>query len=175
MTYQRDLQALADTAEAQAANLYSAYKSGKIDEATFKAATVEVMLVLMHAANQVADAALAKLLTQQTGTMVMPIGTVSIDAPDHLAKALETILLNPNSDMSIRRLARSETLSSAQLGWGTAMQQQPGVTGWTRGIHAGACDICQRLTGTVLSLATPIWHHPGCTCYQKPVTRAYQA
>ncbi len=169
MTYRDDQVRLADQSQQQVANLYAAYQTGKLTHEQFKAAALQVMLVMMAAANKLADVTLAKLVSQNIGTEVVATGVVSSDASDRLDKALDTVLANPNSDMAIRRLANSATLEAAQLGWGNALRNQPGVNAWTRQTRPGACDICQKLTGSVLSLSTPMYHHPGCTCIQKPV------
>lgn len=174
MTYRADTDRLAGSAQQQLGNLYAALQAGKITVTEFKAAAVQVMLVMMTAARQVADAAVAKLLTAETGSPVMPVGVIAVDAAARLGKALDTVLANPNGDMAVRRFANAATLEAAQLGWGNALRQQPGVTGWTRETRPGACEICQRLTGTVLSLSTPIYHHPGCHCVQKPVLSSQQ-
>jgi hypothetical protein len=160
---------LADAATAKVTALLAAYQAGQLTVDQFKTAAVQVMVTMMSAAGMYADQALAAYLSQQTGKQVTPVGVVGVDAAARLSQAFDTVLASTNASMSAGRLANAEVLASAQSGWGAAMQRQPYVNGWTRQTKPGACDICQRLTGSVLSLSTPIYHHPGCNCTQRPV------
>jgi hypothetical protein len=169
LSYRQQQAQLADHAEAQIGALHAAYAQGKVDRAGFTAAAVALLAVVMEAAVQQADQALADMLAEEGDTEAVPTGVVGPDAEDALTKAVSTVLDGDDPEAGLGRLARWRVFEAGQFGWGDALQRQPNVTGWTRQARGGACATCRGLTGPTLPLTTPIWHHQGCQCVQKPV------
>lgn len=105
----------------------------------------------------------------------LAVAVTGLAPPDAFARlmvASTTILALPEPAERLARFARAEPLSATQAGLIAAMEEQPGVAGWTRRLgSAEACPLCRKLAdGTVLPNGHPMAHHPGCTCWPEPVT-----
>lgn len=163
-----------DTAE-RAGVLYARWQDGQIDDTFFVAALAALIARANHRATSAADLALAATLTLQLHRPVLPLGiTPPPDEADRLTTAASTLLaaLPVVADPLARvlRLARSEPIAAAQRAYNDAMRASTHVTGWTRQVSPGACELCQALAGDVLPVTVEMFHHPGCTCTAVPVT-----
>lgn len=120
-----------------------------------------------------ADLAAAAELSALRGIAVPAIG---LPVPEGIEEAttgaVEETLTSASyvagAAAAVAVLGRSQALSAVQVAYGTALQQQ-GADGWTRVLNTGACELCQDLAGDVLPTDTPMYHHKGCGCSQRPV------
>lgn len=120
-----------------------------------------------------ADLAVAAELSALRGVAVPAAG---LSVPDGVematARAVEDTVSSDqykaNAVAAVAVLGRSQALEAVQDSYGQALRQQD-VQGWTRVLNAGACELCQDLADGVLPSSTPMYHHKGCGCSQKPV------
>lgn len=90
-----------------------------------------------------------------------------------LEQAVETILNgDPEQiDTRLERLGLNVAISSVQDSYQSELQGDSEVTGWTRGLDSGACQLCHfwHRSGRVWPRDHPMPTHTNCKCQQVPV------
>lgn len=167
---------LGDTTVEKVLAVFAQYRDGAL---TLDAA-VPVIAAIVAKANaravSLADMSLAATLMVQLRTPVAvtgasPIGTNDLD---RLTKGARTLLsIADVTEDRIARYARSEPLEAASRTYSAAIEANPDVTGWTRGVSGDACQLCTWWSrdGQVWPADHAMPTHKGCTCYQVPVTK----
>jgi len=178
VTYRDTLTALAGATEEAAVNLYLRHEAGEVTDDGFDAYLAAVVSRANGRAAAVADLGLAAAVTVALRRPVAPLGIVPpASDPDRLRRAARTLreALDDTPDPSARvaRLGRSEPLTAAANAYSTGMSASPHVTGWTRGLSAKACQLCQWWArgGRVFRADHPMPTHKGCTCTPIPTIR----
>lgn len=115
--------------------------------------------------------------TLTTGAAVAPRASVATRLDDaRLAGAVEKIFSGDEETILSRmtRLAESEPTKAAQQAMGAAIKESGAATGWTRGLNAEACELCQwwERDGQVWPTDHDMPTHAGCMCIQVPTTYA---
>lgn len=176
MTYTDTLTTHAEGTADRVEAVIADYEAGTLDRET----TVAVIATLIARANvkaaALADLGLSADLTVAVGKAVP---TVGVGAPPgdaaRLGKAAGTLLdaLPDTADRParVRRLGRSEPLTTAANARGEAITKQPLVQGWTRNLSANPCELCVWWSreGRVWPKDHKLVTHKGCTCTQTPV------
>lgn len=174
MSYTDVLAQLADYAETNLVELWRRWQAGQLTEAEFVAAAVAAMARTGSTAVGLADLALAAFLTADRRAPVPTLGLLPEAEPDRLRTGLLALLAVlpdlPDPEARVGRHGRAEALSAAQDAYGTGMREA-GVQAWTRVLNSGACELCRDLAGPVLPASADMYHHPGCGCTQRPVTK----
>ena len=178
MSYLDKLTELASSTEAKAVRIYELFKEGKIS----KTEAIATMTAMVSKANlraaSLADYSLAATLSLETGKAVPAIGITVQSGGTKAARAIKKILDTPtaNADMLMRvkRFAHSEPLGAAARGSSKAIQAQPMVEGWVRGLDPDPCQLCQWWwrDGRVWPKNHRMPHHKGCMCIQIPTLSA---
>jgi hypothetical protein len=189
MTYQDQLDEHAGDVSTQVLAALAAYMAGTITLDAFVSVIVAFIQAGSLQAAALADLSLAAVLTTSTGTAVAPLGVGpgdhALDA-DRLRKATKTILDDLNKPTTedfdaeltkaqkrFLRLAEAEIKEAAARAYSAAVAESTVVTGWTRGIDADACELCQWWSrgGKVWPADHKMPTHTGCTCNPVPVVK----
>lgn len=179
MTYHDRLDDLADRSSDALVALAERFKAGELTEDQYRALSVALVLRSKAEATAFADVALAADLTVKVGAAVPALGLLPAGGQAaRLDKAFTTMLdamdpgpLDPSEAQRLSRLARDETLKSAQEARGEGIKRSRHTTGWTRGLNPGACPICTGWAGPVLPKSARMARHTGCSCVQTPAVR----
>jgi len=172
-TYTETLAAFASATETTVLALHGRYETGEITEAQFVALATAALIRAGAQGAALADLALAASLSVQRQLPVPTLGlTLPDDAPE-AARAAVTDTLHGQSYRvdavaAVAVLGRAEALASAQDAYAAGIRQH-GVSGWTRVLNGGACELCQDLAGPVLPASADMYHHRGCGCTQQPI------
>ncbi|MDA2893060.1 hypothetical protein PDG61_19215 [Mycolicibacterium sp. BiH015] len=145
-----------------------------------KAAKAEQLATLINRANAAAvtlgDSYTTLQLESLTGQPAPAKGVLPTDESERLLQAARTALEDRDTALErIERLARSETLGTAQSTVTNALDGTPrtrgGYIGWTRQLNARACEVCQRWErgGRVWPADHYMPRHPNCACVQQLV------
>lgn len=115
------------------------------------------------------------------GYDALPIGaTLGAAEADRLTRAAETLVAGLDSEDGIAaRLARIGQAEPAQALREAMRDTYAGnqMDGYTRGLNAGACELCRWLhkDGHVFPIDQPMHQHPGCGCVPIPTKRGNDA
>ena len=166
---------LTGRAEKDAQRLLQAYTVGNIDRGIFVGSLVD--LVDRYRARG-ATTAVTVLRAYVEAAQALPV-TVDPRFPateaTRLTKAVETVLASDlPTDMQVTRLIVGETLQAAHRAYGDTMDNMPEVDGWTRGLEADACELCQWWSrdGQVWPTDHEMPTHKGCVCHPIPEVRS---
>lgn len=181
MTYQEQLEGIAEQTGAQLAAALAAFVAGELTAEAFVAIVAGYVAAGNSAATVLADLSLAAAVTVQTGKAAAPLGIVRpLDDPERLALAASTILGDLSDDdgalayagMRLERLARAEAQEAAARAYSEGIKRSRRVSGWTRAISATACQLCRWWSrgGQVWPADHPMPTHKGCTCHPDPIT-----
>lgn len=89
-----------------------------------------------------------------------------------IAAALATVMDGDPEDIPARleRLGYSDPINVAGLAFAAAMIADNRARGWSRGVEADACELCNYWdeNGRVYAIDHEMPTHPGCVCYQQP-------
>lgn len=102
-----------------------------------------------------------------------PTTPASTPALGHLETAARTSISDPGqAAVRLARLAMSETAAAFQRATGELLAADTRITGYRRGLNAGACELCLWLykDGYVYPTDQPMHRHTGCQCVQEPTT-----
>lgn len=176
MTYQDQLEQTVSATAAQVLAALAMYQAAKLTEEAFLAVVVAYLQAGNAAAASLADLSLAAVLTQATGEPIAPLGVATDHAldDDRLRKATSTMLALPDASTARwERLARAEGQEAAARAYSAGIRESRHVTGWTRGLSANACQLCQWWSrdGKVWPEDHEMPTHKGCTCNPVPVTQ----
>lgn len=173
MTYRDRLQRLGDATANRVVAVFSDYAEGRISHDQAVALIAVIIAKANHKAVALADLSLAATLVLQLRRPVAPLGLLPpADDQERLATAATTLLAVSGLTVArVARLGRSEPLAAAANAYSEAIDQNPLVTGWIRHASPAACKVCADLADNkVRASSVSMWHHPGCTCTQQPVT-----
>ena len=178
MSYREIVVKLGEATVEKVLAVFGQYQSGVLG----MDAAVSVIATIVAKANaravSLADMSLASTLMVQLRTPVVVTGaSVPVTDPDRLAKGARTLLsLAEVTEDRIARYARSEPLEAASRAYSAAISKSPLVDGWTRGVRADGCQLCQWWSrdGRVWPKDHTMPTHKGCTCHQVPVTKGNQ-
>lgn len=153
------------------AGVLAGWQAGNLTDAELEELVHGILVQGVAHGTTIGDAVGSAYIGQQ------PLGiTVDDQEAERLGLAAATIvgLLDAAGD-PLPRLARltvGEALHGLQDGVRRAYSEH-GVTGYTRGLSASACELCRWLYkgGHVYPSSKPMHKHPGCTCVPIPVTR----
>ncbi|KYH43675.1 hypothetical protein [Branchiibius sp. NY16-3462-2] len=172
MTYRDLLRRIGDDTAANVTAIYDSYTEGDLDDDETASLIAGTIANANGSAVALADVSLAATLTLQLRRAVAPLGLLpAASDTERLYKAATTLLTSEDTTTErVARLGRSEPLEAAATAYSEGIAKSPEVTGWTRDVSPGACQICQDLAGTVLPDDVEMYHHTGCTCTPVPVT-----
>lgn len=162
---------LTGKAEKEAQTLFQAFSVGNIDRTVFVGSLVD--LIDRYRARGAATA-VTVLRAYVEAAQALPITmTPSLPTTEatRLTKAVETILAaDLPTDMQVTRLVVGETLEAAHRAYTDTMSGMDDVVGWTRGLEADACELCQWLArdGHVFDPDEEMTTHKGCVCHPVP-------
>lgn len=186
MTYRDTLTELAASSETAVVELYRRLERGEITEAEFVALATAALARSNSRAAALAQLALAAYLTAALGRAVPVLALPPPDDTGRLRKAAQTLVTalattstpeapatTPGPEARVARLGRAEPLTTAARTYSAGVAQSPHVTGWTRGMSPGACQLCQWWSrdGRVWPADHPMPTHKGCTCTQTPIVK----
>ena len=176
MTYTDTLTDLSGQAEARALAVYASWSEGLLTDAEFVALLAAIITTANARAVALADLSLAASISVALGRPVPTLGLLAPDDdPQRLHKAATTLVSDldgtPDPHARVGRLGRSEPLTTAANAYSAGMARSGHVTGWTRGLSAKACQLCQwwARDGRTWPDDHPLKTHKGCTCYANPV------
>lgn len=174
MTYRDELHGLAQQSEDDVVGVFDQFTAGEITRDVAIALIAAIIARANARAVTLADLSLAATLMVTTGAPVAAAGVLP-DPTDQtrLAKAATTLLdVVDVTPARVARLGRVEPLNAAGKAFSEAIEKQPIVTGWKRGVSGSGCQLC-----TWWSRGGQVWpdshimpRHKGCTCTQIPVT-----
>lgn len=180
MTYRENLTELGAVTERKVLDLFDRHTAGELTAPQFVSTTATVIAKANGRAVAMADMSLAATLSLRLGVPVAALGLASPAGElARLQKAADTLLAAEDDPRArVARLGRVEPLDAAGTAYSTAIARSRRVTGYRRGLHAGACELCQWLAkthldpeGYVYPSRQPMNRHKGCTCTQVPVTK----
>ena len=158
--------------------LWEAFSAGRIDVTTFQTAAAALVASANVSGGAVGALALAANLTARVGAVVAPEPVALPSwkvAPGRLETAVETILSGDGDPrMQLSRLGRAEPVEAVQDGYTGAIARSKLLQGWTRGLEADACELCQWWwrEGRVWPKDHIMPRHKGCECMPEPVLTA---
>lgn len=165
LAYRAVVRAVARKSASALTLLWDRMRAGKLTDADLAEIGATTLAAANTQASMLADVYLAHVLGKPT------IGLVADTSADRLSKAITTAASpeGTNPADALDRLGRSEPLRQAQVSLHDGMTERQ-VAGWTRETGGSPCQICAKLAnGQILSPATVMWHHPGCSCVQRVV------
>lgn len=165
---------LGGRAEAALLALWSAVEAGDLDAAAFLPAAVEVVRTVNTAAELAADMTVWVQLARAGVAADLPAALAGAASdPARILSGLQTILDGPAEDAGARlgRYGRAEPCTAGQNRAGAVIAAQDSVVGWTRGLDADPCQLCDWWSrdGTTWPKHHPMPTHTGCACVQIPV------
>lgn len=167
------LAAVTDRIGERAAAIWRAVERGELAAET--AADLVAIWTELGAtqAEALALAEYAGAMTELGLAPTAPTVPASSPAPGHLETAAQTAITDPDTaGMRLARLAVSETAAAFQRATGELLAADSRITGYRRGLNAGACELCLWLykDGYVYPTGQPMHRHTGCQCVQEPTT-----
>ncbi|BBZ04884.1 hypothetical protein MCHIJ_43210 [Mycolicibacterium chitae] len=174
--YQERLLELAIESESAAISLW--WRIDEIGDDVFSAHLAAVVAMHNAQAASLAATAFAAQATVAVGSAI-PVAVTDLRDRDinRLAKAATTVIEvareSPVPENIIGRLARAEPLKIASDTYQEQVASSELVEGWTRGMDADPCQLCQWWSreGRVWPKAHPFQRHTGCACVPIPVWR----
>lgn len=152
--------------------LWNAVEAGRLTTTDFHEIAADLIAVARQQGALAAQAALRAYLEANAATATIVAVAPSYAERARLAAAIGTILASDHDTlMQLTRLATNEPMDAAADAYSWAMERAEGVTGWTRGLDAKACQLCRwwARDGRVWRPDHPMPRHPGCLCHQVPV------
>lgn len=174
MSYETAIGGLADRTSDAVEALWGRHQEGVLSFDDFTRSATRLIVGAQAKGIAVGELTLAGYF-QQAGLAVPAFrGIQVIDATAGLTKAVGTIAASEiDTVMQLRRLAHSEVLEGSQKGYGKALKSHKRIEGYTRGLNAGACELCHWLAkdGFVYPAGQEMFTHKGCLCHQVPAFR----
>ncbi|ADG80467.1 Phage head morphogenesis protein, SPP1 gp7 family OS=Tsukamurella paurometabola (strain ATCC 8368/ DSM / CCUG 35730 / CIP 100753 / JCM 10117 / KCTC 9821/ NBRC 16120 / NCIMB 702349 / NCTC 13040) OX=521096 GN=Tpau_3895 PE=4 SV=1 [Tsukamurella paurometabola] len=177
------LQRLGEKTARAVLELLEVYRAGQVDEAVFAEALGQMVAAVNSSARAAADVVAARAVETVLGERVTATGSAAVSAvEDHgrLARAAATfagILADEDVDARLERFARDEPAQAAQQQVVHSYKSH-GIDGYTRGLNAGACELCVWLRkehlrpgGFVYPASKPMHRHTGCRCTPIPTRK----
>lgn len=165
----------ATSTETELVALWERWETGELTYEEFVALAIVLLVRVRARAAALADVGAAAELTRVLATEVAPVGVEPAQDAQNLvhaallaALAAEAYKRSPREAVAV--LGRSQALEAVQDATVEAYREHPEVTGWTRVLNSGACELCQDLAGDVLPVTAEMYHHRGCGCSTRPVT-----
>ena len=182
MSWEDTLARLGSTTADALLQLLQLHEDGLLTRAQLHDALVELLHMAGLQGAVLGDTTYAAFMTVTTGTPPPAVGTArTLQAgpyPEKLHAAVATVLQEPDPVKLALRLARlgeSDPLAAAHRAYGAALRADKRVQGWTRGLDAKACQLCEWWwrEGRVWPKQHPMPTHPGCKCVQVPTSAAH--
>ncbi|MGM0700385.1 MAG: hypothetical protein ACQEVD_16185 [Actinomycetota bacterium] len=174
MTFEALMDSIIGDTTTKANKLLDLWEAGDIDDGLF----ADALVYLVDQSRGRASSAALTVLRDYIETGIEAAALVTPALPDtateRLTKAATTILGSGlDTRMQVERLAAGETLAAAHRTYADTMAATPHVTGWTRGLDGGACELCQwwARDGRVWPSDHPMPTHTGCKCHPVPTVR----
>lgn len=174
--------ALSASSARLALQAYVLWRMGKDSDLTWAARLVGILVSFNARATTLGDVLAARSLVMLERQDVRPVGLGYPVEPEaeRLSEAVATLArdLDTTEDLSgrIERLAEAEPANTLQQSTLQAYDAH-GITGYTRHLEPGACELCHWLRkehlregGYVYPTDKPMHKHPGCRCTPVPVT-----
>lgn len=173
----------AGMAESTIAGLHKAYAHWRAGDITTDGLREALAMVLLIA-NAYARTAGDLMAAAGTGLLAgvsepRPLGQAPHVDPDtevnRLSAAAATLIAaldEPDADLSgqLQRIGQAEPAQALREQMRVTYAGR-GVTGWYRGLNAGACELCQSWAGGgTFPTTVEMLHHPGCGCVPIPTT-----
>ena len=177
VTYQQTLKALAASGEATAVALWRRVDdpTDDFDDEMFTA-TLGASLAIHNArAQSLSQLAFSAQAMIATGAAVAVAGLPVRDDIARLRAAAATVLDvardSNDPDAIVGRLGRYEPLTTGHETFDAVITDSNLVDGWTRGVSAGGCELCQEWAddGAEFGSDEDMEIHPGCGCVQEPI------
>lgn len=175
MSYQSELETLAELSGAQAVAAYEAWAAGTITTETFVAILASYVAGANSQAAALADVGLAAAISvalgvpQPTLGLLPPTGDAErlYEAATTLARDIDA---TPDPRARVERLGRAEPLHTAAVTFSEGMKRSGKVTGWVRGMDSDPCTLCQWWwrDGRVWPADHEMPTHTGCSCVPVP-------
>ena len=166
---------LADACEDACVRARDGLDAGKLSQPEYEAVLLVVILGAKAQGVRLADLGLSAELSRLWARIVPPLGLALPDDAEQITReAIEDTLGGDayavNAAAALAVLGRSQTLAAAQDAEAEGMVAHK-PDGWTRALNGGACELCRDLAGAVLPAEVPMYHHKGCGCSARPVSR----
>lgn len=172
MTYQATVHRLADTTEDALMKALDGNLSGDLSDFDMRVHMVRVLMMARHTAVALADTAVAAELSRLWGRFVAPIGLEDVWPGEAAMQAVDETVASDqwkvNAAAAIAVMGRAQVTETTQTTYQTGMAEH-GVEYWTRDVEPNACELCQDLADGIMPTSTPMYHHKGCGCTQKPI------
>ncbi|WP_158726385.1 hypothetical protein [Tomitella fengzijianii] len=153
--------------------LYAKLEAGEITDDEFVALAADLVAGANLRGASVSELVLRAYVEQATGRPVAGKAALRSQFDAHrLRTAVRTILASElDTEMQLRRLVTVEVSQASADAYGESLRRYPGISGWTRDMESGACQLCNWWwrEGRVWAREHPMPRHKGCTCHQVPV------
>ena len=172
MSYEDALKGLSEGTARVVEQLWAAVESGQITRTDFPAIAADLIGIARIRGAAAAETAFRGYLEAATGVPVAVSTGASLADRDRLVKAIDVVLASElDTAMQLIRLATNEPLDAAATAYGDALGRSRLVSGWRRGVEAGACQLCVwwAREGRVFARSHRMPRHTGCACHQIPV------
>ncbi|WP_261623292.1 VG15 protein [Nesterenkonia marinintestina] len=169
--YEDIVDRLGAQASASLLGLNSLMEAGTITREEFIDTAATVVDVARQRGTAAGEAYFRAYAEQATGRPYTLAATLPESQAERLSTALATILAaSQDTHMQLDRLATAEPMEAASDGFQQAMQREKTVTGWTRGLDTGACQLCTWWwrEGRVFQPTHRMPRHTGCRCHPVP-------
>lgn len=174
MTFEGLLESIIGDTTAKADRLLGLWEAGDIDDDMFAGTLVTLVDQSRGRSSRAALDVLRTYIETALAAPAVVTPIVTEPAAERLGKAVATILGSDlDTRMQVERLATGETLDAAHRTYSDTMAADPHVSGWTRGLNSGACQLCQwwARDGRVWQSTHPMPTHTGCKCHPVPTIR----
>lgn len=181
LNFEETLDLLGTSTASNLLHLLDLYQSGHIERATFKSLAVDTLDLATRQGTYYGQLTYAEIValfldTAPDYTGVLDPSEQAGQPREQLATAIDTLLedeegLGGGLDARLERLGYSVTVKTVQDSYQTELQRDSEVSGWVRGLDAGACELCHywHRSGRVWPREHPMPTHHGCRCQQVPV------
>lgn len=180
MAWQDQMERLGLAAQARVRRLWDRHVAGDLDESEFVTLAAALIALSKQTATAAADVAVSVDVARRTGRPPQPVGLVEPDETGRLRGAVDTVihdrpvtvpeeLLAVSVGDRLGRLARSETLTSAQTATQTRYETSGVADRWVRKTDSDPCPVCVAWAdGVPRSWDVRMNRHPNCACIPVP-------
>lgn len=180
LNFEETLDLLGTSTAGNLLHLLDLWQSDYISQATFKELAADTLDLATRQGTYYGQLSYAEIVALYHDTAPDYTGVIDPSEQagqprEQLDKALQTLIDEEageggDLDMRLERLGYSVAVDSVQDSYQRELQRDSEVSGWVRGLDAGACQLCQYWYrgGRIWPRDHPMPKHPGCKCQQVP-------